>query len=139
MRGRVASSAQSEHGAACLAQIGTRLRARRAHLGLSINSVARELGIGAEQYRAYETGAKLAPKLLLTRIAAYFGVPAVWFSPNLALKMVDAQKAIPRLRSRYRVATLEDRVIYLINVFCKLDLERQQQLLAVTGALAQQE
>jgi len=65
---------------------------------------------------------------VLTRIAEYFGVPAVRFSPNLVLKTVDAQKAMPRLRGRYRFATLENRLIYLINAFCKLDLERQQQL-----------
>jgi len=36
-------------------------------------------------------------------------------------------------------SNLEHRVNYLINAFCKLDLERQQQLLAVAGALAHQE
>ena len=107
-------------------QIGSRLRARRTHLGLSINNVARELGIGANQYRAYESGAKLTPELLLTRIAEYFGVPALWLSPNLVHKTADAQKAV--LRDRYRVATVEDRVNDLITVFCKLDLERQQEL-----------
>lgn len=63
MGGRVARSAQSEHGA-CWAQIGSRLRARRTHLGLSINNVARELGI--------ETGAKLtnSGKVKGTRILA---------------------------------------------------------------------
>ena len=123
MGGRVARSAQSEHGA-CWAQIGSRLRARRTHLELSINNVTRELGIGANQYRAYETGAKLTPELLLIRIAEYFGVPALWLSPNLVHKTADAQKAVPRLRGRYRVATVEDRVNYLITVFCKLDLYR---------------
>jgi transcriptional regulator with XRE-family HTH domain len=139
MRGRFARSAQSERSGTCFAQIGSRLRARRTHLGLSINSVARDLGIGADQYLLYETGAKLAPELLLTRIAEYFGVPALLFSPNLRVKTANAQKAVPRLRGRYRVATVEDRVNYLINTFCKLDLEKQQQLLAVAGALAHQE
>ena len=139
MRGRSARSAQSERSGTCFAQIGSRIRARRTHLGLSINSVARELRIGADQYLLYETGAKLASELVLTRIAEYFGVPALWFSPNLAVKAANAQKAGPQLRGRYRVATLEHRVNYLINAFCKLDLERQQQLLAVAGALAQQE
>jgi len=36
-------------------------------------------------------------------------------------------------------STEEDRVKYLINAFCKLDLERQQELLAVAGAPAHQE
>ena|SRR5215831_5010158 len=109
---RVARSAQSKHGATCLAQIGSRLRVRRAHLGLSINSVARELGIGADQYLTYETGAKLAPELLLARIAEYFGVPALLFSPNLVLKMAAIQQAKPRLRSISR-CDLEDLVDYL--------------------------
>src|SRR6516165_2374478 len=73
MRGRFARSAQSERSGMCFAQIGSRLRARRTHLGLSINSVARELGIGADQYLLYETGAKQASELLLARIADYFG------------------------------------------------------------------
>jgi len=114
MGGRVARSAQSEHGA-CWAQIGSRLRARRTHLELSINNVTRELGIGANQYRAYESGAKLTPELLLTWIAEYFGFPALWLSPNLVHKTADAQKAV--LRDRYRVATVEDRVNDLITVF----------------------
>jgi transcriptional regulator with XRE-family HTH domain len=80
MGGCFARSAQSERSGTCFAQIGSRLRARRTHLRLSINSVARELGIGADQYLAYESGAKLAPKLLLTQIAEYFGVPALWLS-----------------------------------------------------------
>jgi hypothetical protein len=93
--------------------------------------------IGADQYLAYETGGP--PELLLTRIAEYFGVPAFWFSPNLVLKTAESQKAMPRQGGRYRVATVEDRVIYLITVFCKLDLGRQQQLLAVAGTLVRQE
>ena len=136
MRGRFARSAQLERGAAFPAQIGNQLRARRTHLGLSINSVARELGIGADQYHAYENGSKLAPELLLARIAEYFGVPALSFCSNLVLKTAEPQKAMPQLRGCYRVATVEDRVNYLINAFCKLDLERQQELLAVAGALA---
>jgi transcriptional regulator with XRE-family HTH domain len=131
---RMTRSAQSERGTTCWAQIGSRLRARRTHLGLSIKSVARELAIGADQYLLYETGAKLAPELLMTRIAEYYGVPALCFSPSLVLKTANP----PQLRGRYRVATVEDRVNYLSNTFCKLDLERQQQLLAVAGALAHQ-
>jgi hypothetical protein len=65
-----------------------------------------------------------------------FGVPTVWFSP---IKAEDPQKAIPRLGGRYRVATVEDRVNYIINAFCMLDLEREQHLLAIAGALAHQE
>jgi len=139
MRGRFARSAQSERSGTYFAQIGSRIRARRTHLGLSINSVARDLGIGADQYLLYETGAKLASELVLTRIAEYLGVPALWLSPNLALKPPNARKAMPRLGGRYRVATAEDRVNYLIDTFCKLDLEGQQQVLAVAGALAHQE
>ena len=125
MRGRFARSAQLERGAAFPAQIGNQLRARRTHLGLSTMSVARVLGIGANQYRAYETNAKLPPELLLTRIAEYFAVPALWLSPNLVLKTADAQKAMLQPRGRYRIATEEDRVKYLINAFCKLDVERR--------------
>ena len=139
MRGRFGRSAQSERSGMCFAQIGSRLRARRTHLGLSIKGVARELGIGADQYLLYETGAKQASELLLARIADYFGVPALWLSPNFVVKTANARKTPPRPRGRYRVATVDDRVNYLINIFCKLDLERQQQLLAVAGALAHQE
>jgi transcriptional regulator with XRE-family HTH domain len=137
MRGRFARCAQSERSE-CWAQIGRPLRARRTRLGLSISSVAQELGIGADQYLAYETGARVAPTLLPARIAEYFGVPALWLSPKLALKTADAQKARPRPRGRYRVTTVEDRENYLISVLYKLDLERQRQLLAVASALAHQ-
>ena len=60
---------------------------------------------------------------------------ALWYSPNLVLKTAESQKAMPRQGGRYRVATVQDRVIYLIT----LDLGRQQQLLAVAGALVRQE
>jgi hypothetical protein len=40
-----------------------------------------------------------------------------------------------RLSGVYRVATLEDRITFLVNSFTKLDFERQQQLLAFAGAL----
>src|SRR5215471_7764298 len=49
-RGHFARSTQSERGSARWAQTGNRLRARRTHLRLSINGLARELGIGADQY-----------------------------------------------------------------------------------------
>jgi hypothetical protein len=40
-----------------------------------------------------------------------------------------------RLSGVYRVATLEDRITFLVNTFTKPDFERQQQLLAFAGAL----
>jgi transcriptional regulator with XRE-family HTH domain len=139
MRERFAHSTHSGRSDAREGQIGSRLRARRTHLGLTIDSVARELGIKADQYLAYEAGTQLAPELLLVRIAESFGVPAMWFSANPVLKTAGDEKARPRPRGLYRVATAEDRVGYLVNVFCKLDLERQQQLLAVAGELARQQ
>jgi transcriptional regulator with XRE-family HTH domain len=135
MRGRVVRSAQSEHR---WLRIGRRLRARRKHLGLSVKSVARELEIKTDQYLAYEAGAELAPPLLLTRIAERFGVPAVWFFQNFGCKTVDDKMAAARLKGLYRVATLEDRINYLIDAFCRLDLDKQQQLLAVAGVLTHQ-
>src|SRR5262249_22590127 len=63
--------------------------------------------IGADQYLAYETGGP--PELLLTRIAEYFGGALVF--PNLVLKTTESQKAMLRQGGRYRVATVENRVI----------------------------
>jgi hypothetical protein len=76
--------------------------------------------------------------LLLTRFAERFGVPAAWFLQNFGCTTVDGKMATARLKGPYRVATLEDRINYLIEAFCRLDLERQQQLLAVAGVLTQQ-
>jgi transcriptional regulator with XRE-family HTH domain len=135
MRGELVRSPQPEHR---WVHVGKRLRARRKHLGLTIESMARELEIEADQYLAYEAGAKLAPPLLLFLLAQRLGVPAGWFLQNFAAKTANGKLPTSRQKGLYRVATVDDRINYLINSFCRLDLERQQQLLAVAGVLAHQ-
>jgi transcriptional regulator with XRE-family HTH domain len=115
-------------------RIGDRLRSRRTHLGLTTSSVAQELGIDPQAYEAYEAGTEQTPALLLTQIAEVFSVPVFWFFQDVAFEAADAQ---PSLKGAYRVATLEERMLFLTDSFRKLDLEGQQHLLAVAGALAQ--
>ena len=117
--------------------IGSRLQARRNHLGFTIDGVAEELGIEPSAYETYEAGEEHAPALVLGGVADLFGVPVFWFFQDVfAVDVEDEQPADGGDRPRvYRVATLEERLGFLGDAFRTLDLEGQQQVLATATAL----
>lgn len=100
------------------------------------NRVARELGIELGAYDAYEAGLERVPALLLTQIAELFDVPVFWFFEGIAFQPEPARTAAPRPNGTYRVATPEQRMHFLVSTFRQLDLEGQQHLLALAGALS---
>jgi transcriptional regulator with XRE-family HTH domain len=116
--------------------IGRRLQSRRTELGLSVNDVARQLGIAPRVYQALEDGVERAPASLLGQIAELFRVRVFWFFQDVAFGDESASEALPLPHGAYRVATLEDRVEFLADSFRKLDLEGQQHLLALASALS---
>jgi len=121
------------------AVIGRRLRARRTQLGMDVDRIAEELDIAPAAYADYESGSDPMPALLLGQIADLLGVPLVWFFQDVTFDaQVEDEAAAgndpPRI---FVVATVEQRVQSLAESFRKLDLEGQQHLLAIAGALSQ--
>lgn len=125
-----------EFGRTLWIRIGDRLRIRRSQLGLSRSRVARELGIESRAYDAYEAGIERVPALLLTQLAELFDVPVFWFFEGIAPEKETAKKQVSRPCGVYRVATPEQRMHFLVDTFRKLDLEGQQHLLTLAGALS---
>lgn len=121
-------------GSAIWIVVGRRLRHRRTQLGFDIDHVATNAGISPSVYEGYELGVHQTPVLLLAQIADLFGVPVVWFFEDVGF---DAE-AVARSDSPavYTVATVEQRIQALADSFRKLDLEGQQHLLAISGALS---
>lgn len=120
--------------------VGDRLRARRARMGLSIESVADQLGVEPGTYERYEDGIDQAPALLLTEVAEKLGVPVLWFFQDVIAQDVPEEPSAPVHTDRapvFRVATTEDRVQAMAERFRKLDFEGQQHLLGIASALAQ--
>lgn len=119
--------------------VGDRLRARRARLGLTIESVAEQLGVEPGTYERYEDGIDQAPALLLTEVAEKLGVPVLWFFQDVIAQDVPEDAGAPVVAEQarvYRVATTEDRVQAMADRFRKLDFEGQQHLLGIASALA---
>jgi len=113
------------------------MRARRAHLGLSSRWLADELGIDPHAYDAYEVGREQAPAWVLGQIAELLGVSVLWFFQDITFEADNSGTNASQPGSVYRVATLEDRMRFLADSFQKLDLEGQQHLIAIAGALSQ--
>jgi transcriptional regulator with XRE-family HTH domain len=113
------------------------MRIGRLHLGFSNKMLADELGIGPSAYDAYEAGREQAPARMLSQIAELLGVSVLWFSQDITFEEETTETATSRPGGVYRVATLEDRMRFLAESFRKLDLEGQQHLLAIAGALIQ--
>ena len=118
--------------------VGDRLRARRIHLGLAITSVAEGLGIEPRAYEEYEAGVVQAPASLLAEIANLLDIPVLWFFQDIVGRGGEDERATPCLASppSYRVATMDERILFLAESFRNLDLEGQQHLLAIAAALS---
>jgi transcriptional regulator with XRE-family HTH domain len=116
--------------------VGERIRLRRVHLGFSNKMLADELGIDPSAYDAYEAGGVQAPARMLGQLAELLGVSVLWFFQDVTFEE-ETSELDARPGGVYRVATLEDRMRFLAESFRKLDLEGQQHLIAIAGALAQ--
>lgn len=117
--------------------VGERIRLRRVHLGFSTNMLADELGIDPSAYDAYEAGREQAPARMLSQVAELMGVSVLWFFQDATFAQETTEPAASQPGGVYRVATLDDRMRFLTESFRKLDLEGQQYLIAIAGALTQ--
>ena len=137
MKVRLERCAPTEtRGGTLWVHIGRRLQFRRTELGLSVNEVARQLGIAPRVYKALEEGVERAPASLLGQIAELFRIRVFWFFQDVEFGDESASEAPASPHGVYRVATLEERVEYLADSFRRLDLEGQQHLLALASALS---
>jgi transcriptional regulator with XRE-family HTH domain len=118
--------------------IGRRLRTRRTVLGMRVEEVAEALEISPSLYASYETGAAHAPAFLLGEIAELFGVPVPWFFQDVSFEEDEEEDlgASDAPLGVLTVATDDERVEALSECFRRLDLDAQQHLLAIAGALA---
>jgi transcriptional regulator with XRE-family HTH domain len=114
----------------------SRLQARRTELGLSVDRIAKELGIERSAYETYEAGDAHVPAPVLAKIADFFRVPVFWlFQDIFPVEVEDYPAEGPDPPRVYHVATLEERLGTLADAFRSLDLEGQQQVLATAAAL----
>jgi transcriptional regulator with XRE-family HTH domain len=119
--------------------IGRRLQLRRTELGAGAKQVAHELGIPARTYAAYETGNAETPALVLSQIADLFDVPVSWFFQDVAFGIDGDDEPCDDddAPGIFTVASEEERIQALSDCFRRLDLDSQQHLLAIAGALSQ--
>jgi transcriptional regulator with XRE-family HTH domain len=120
-------------------RVGARIRARRTHFGFTNQRLADALGIDLRTYDAYEAGVEQVPAWVLTELAELLAVSMLWFFQDVTFEKERTQTAVPAAESGadgvYCVATLEERMSFLADSFCQLDLEGQQHLIAIVGAL----
>ena len=116
--------------------LGNRLRFRREQLRIGSPKAAAHVGVALETYEKYETGQHLIPAEQLAELAELFAVPVFYFFEDLEIG--EAKPDVQQLKPAavYAVATVTDRIAALIDDFQKLDFDRQQHLLLVARALA---
>lgn len=119
--------------------IGRRLQIRRSELGASVEQVADELCMPSRIYAACEAGVVETPALVLSQIADLFGVPVSWFFQDVDFGIEDDEELLDDGDSPgiFTVASEDERIQALSECFRSLDLESQQHLLAIAGALSQ--
>ena len=116
--------------------LGNRLRFRREQLRISAPRAAAHLGVALQSYEEYETGARLIPAKQLAELAELLTVPVFYFFEDLRIGEVESDVQQLKPDVVYAIATETDRIAALIDDFQKLDFERQQHLLSVARALA---
>jgi transcriptional regulator with XRE-family HTH domain len=116
--------------------LGNRLRFRREQLRIGSPKAAAHVGVALETYEEYETGEHLIPTKQLADLAELLAVPVFYFFEELHIG--EEKPDVEQLKSDaiYTVATETDRIAALIGDFQNLDFERQQHLLLVARALA---
>jgi transcriptional regulator with XRE-family HTH domain len=119
------------------AHLGSRIKLRREQLGVTGWTAASAVGVDLPMYQDYEQGERLIPADQLAALAQLYNVPVFYFFETLE-KIDRAQEVAKGSESEvgYAVATATERIAILIEDFLKLDFARQQCLLVVARALA---
>jgi transcriptional regulator with XRE-family HTH domain len=124
------------NGCAIWKSVGRRLRSRRIERSLTVARVADEIGVPAGVYEGFEAGDAHMSVWLLAKIAELFAVPVLWFFQDVVDRAEIDGGQMAEAPCTYRVATLEQRIQFLVESFRKLDLDGQQRLLIIIGALS---
>jgi transcriptional regulator with XRE-family HTH domain len=113
------------------------MRLRREQLGITAWTAANAVGVELQTYQDYEQGERLIPADRLAALAQLYDVPVFYFFEDLE-KTDDAQDVAKASEGEigYAVATDAERIAILVEDFLKLDFARQQCLLVVARALA---
>ena len=114
------------------------MRLRREQLGISAWTAANAMGVELQTYQDYEQGERLIPADQLAALAQLYGVPVFYFFEDLEKTDrthdggQESEGAVG-----YAVATQTERIAILVEDYLKLDFARQQCLLVVARALAE--
>jgi transcriptional regulator with XRE-family HTH domain len=119
------------------AHLGARIRLRREQIGMTGWTAANGVGVELQTYRDFEQGERLIPADQLAALAQLLNVPVFFFfedlqNANLGSDIAKGSEG----EVSYAVATQTDRIAILVGDFQKLDFVRQQCLLLVARALA---
>jgi transcriptional regulator with XRE-family HTH domain len=115
--------------------LGRRVRLRREQIAITDWTAANALGVDLRTYLAYERGERLIPADQLAALAQLFNAPVFFFFEDLHKgdRTLDTAGVT---EISYAVATETERIAALVEDFQKLDFTRQQCLLALARALA---
>ena len=113
--------------------IGQRLRNRRIQLGYRKGALAAHLGVSMARFEEMEAGLVEMSPPLVTRLADLLKIPAVYFYEDMP-SGPDVARSAP---SGPPTASDEECLEGLISAFRALDRGKQQYLLALALALAQ--
>ena len=116
--------------------LGNRVRFRREQLRIEPARAAAQVGVALQTYVQYEAGERLIPADQLAELAELLAVPMFYFFEDLRIGADAAHGNQARPDPVYAVAKESDRIAALIEDFQNLDFERQQHLLLVARALA---
>ena len=113
--------------------IAQRVRNRRVQLGFRKGAVAAHLGVSMGHFEEMEAGRIEIEPVLLGRLSELMKVPVLYFFEGL----FPAENATEACRLERGAASEEERLESLISAFRRLDREKQQHLLVLANALAE--
>ncbi len=128
------SSVASEAGGqGSWVSIAQRVRNRRVQLGFRKGALAAHLDVSMQQFEDMEAGRIEISSVLLGRLSEVLKVPVFYFFEDL----FPGANAAERCRPEEEAGSDEERLQSLVSAFRKLDRDKQQHLLALANAMAQ--
>jgi transcriptional regulator with XRE-family HTH domain len=113
--------------------MGQRLRNRRVQLGFRKGAIAAHLGVSTERFEEFEAGAVQLPSVLLGKLSDLLKVPVRYFFED----MFSTATGVEPVGPEGGAASEAERLETLVNAFRALDSDKQQALLVLARAFAQ--
>ena len=108
-------------------QMGQRLRNRRIQVGFRKGAIAAHLGVSTTRFEEMEAGQAEISPMLLGRLSDLLKVPVSYFFEDIFAGAAAAQPAVSD----------QERLNDLVSAYRVLDSNKQQYLLVLARALAQ--